>query len=108
MKEQLRTLLITGSLEDAAAKNAFAGAVARAGMPETNRLYRTVAVDGPRSKFSSLLVRLPRGSKPIHRNKRIKGTARGSRSLENYKVHILLRVRPGWQHERSSQQIIPR
>ncbi|MCO4238787.1 transposase [Pseudarthrobacter sp. MDT3-28] len=43
VKEQLRTLLKTGSLEaTAAAKTALTDLVERAAMPETNRLYRTV------------------------------------------------------------------
>lgn len=43
VKEQLRTLLNTGSLEEAAAaKSALADLVEPAAIPETNRLYRTV------------------------------------------------------------------
>jgi len=43
VKEQLRALLRTGSLEDAAAaKTTLEELVKEAGRPETNRLYRTV------------------------------------------------------------------
>jgi transposase len=43
VKEQLRVLLRTGCLEDAAAaKKALEQLVKAAGRPETNRLYRTV------------------------------------------------------------------
>jgi transposase len=96
VKEQLRTLLNTSSLEDAdAAKNALADLVARAAMPETNRLYRTVCrwwaeTEGP----EVLIVTGATTAKVEAHNtaiKHIERTARGYRNPDNYKSRILLR-----------------
>jgi transposase len=70
VKEQLRVLLRTGSLEDAgAAKEVLEELVKAAGRPETNR-HR---------------------SADHHRRHDIKRTARGYRNAANYKSVILLR-----------------
>ena len=93
VKEQLRSLLNTGSLQDAgAAKNALADLVARAGMPETNRVYRTVCRWW--SDIEVLIVTGTTTAKVEDNNtaiKHIKRTARGSPNPDNYKALILLR-----------------
>jgi transposase len=93
VKEQLRTLLNTSSLEDAgAAKNALADLVARAAMPETNRLYKTICRWW--SEIEVLIVTGATTAKVEANNtaiKHIKRTARGYRNPDNYKSRILLR-----------------
>ncbi|WP_435875192.1 ISL3 family transposase [Pseudarthrobacter oxydans] len=93
VKEQLRTLLNTSSLDDAgAAKNALADLVARAAMPETNRLYRTVCRWW--AEIEVLIVTGATTAKVEANNtaiKHIKRTARGYRNPDNYKSRILLR-----------------
>jgi transposase len=101
VKEQLRTLLNTSSLEDAnAAKNALAGIVARAAMPETNKLYWTVCRWW--AEIEVLIVTGATTAKVEANNtaiveanntaiKHIKRTARGYRNADNYKSRILLR-----------------
>ncbi|MGY4543929.1 transposase [Arthrobacter sp. UYNi723] len=93
VKEQLRTLLSTGSLEAAdAAKSALADLVERAAMPETNRLYRTVCRWW--AEIEVLIVTGATTAKVEANNtaiKHIKRTARGYRNPTNYKSPILLR-----------------
>ncbi|MET1154685.1 transposase [Arthrobacter sp.] len=65
VKEQLRTLLATGSLADAAAaKDRLQTLVQQAAQPETNRLWRTVSGGGKRSKSSSSPAPQQRKRKP--------------------------------------------
>ena len=93
VKEQLRTLLQTDSLEAAsAAKNAVADLVDRAAMPETNTLYRTVCRWW--AEIEVLIVTGATTAKVEANNtaiKHIKRTARGYRNPDNYKSRILLR-----------------
>jgi transposase len=93
VKEQLRTLLQTDSLQAAAAaKNAVADLVDRAAMPETTRLYRTVCRWW--AEIEVLIVTGATTAKVEANNtaiKHIKRTARGYRNPDNYKSRILLR-----------------
>ncbi len=93
VKVQLRTLLNTGSLEDAAAaKITLADLVERAAMPETDRLYRTLC-----RWWAEIEVLIVTGATTarVEANttgiKHIKRTARGYRNPDNYKSRILLR-----------------
>jgi transposase len=93
VKEQLRALLRTGSLEDAAtAKEHLEELVEAAGRPETNRLYRTVCRWW---KEIEVLVITGATTGRVEANntaiKNIKRTARGYRNPGNYKSVILLR-----------------
>lgn len=93
VKEQLRTLLNTGSLEaEAAAKAAPADLVERAAMPETNRLDRTVCRWW--AEIEVLIVTGATTARVDAKNtatKHIKRTARGYRNPMNYKSRVLLR-----------------
>ncbi|MGY2746280.1 ISL3 family transposase [Arthrobacter sp. UYCu723] len=93
VKEQLRTLLRTGSLEDAAAaKTTLADLVAQAALPEANRLYRTVCRWW--AEIEVLIVTGATTAKVEANNtaiKHIKRTGRGYRNPDNYKSRILLR-----------------
>ncbi|MGM7777032.1 ISL3 family transposase [Arthrobacter sp. KNU-44] len=93
VKEQLRVLLRTGSLEDAAtAKNELEELVKAAGRPETNRLYRTVCRWW--KEIEVLIITGATTGKVEANNtaiKNIKRTARGYRNPANYKSVILLR-----------------
>jgi transposase len=93
VKEQLRALLRTGSLEDAAtAKEHLEELVKAAARPETNRLYRTVCRWW---KEIEVLVITGATTGKVEANntaiKNIKRTARGYRNPANYKSVILLR-----------------
>jgi transposase len=93
VKEQLRALLRTGSLEDAAtAKEHLEELVKAAARPETNRLYRTVCRWW---KEIEVLVITGATTGKVEANntaiKNIKRTARGYRNPSNYKSVILLR-----------------
>jgi transposase len=93
VKEQLRALLRTGSLEDAAtAKEHLEELVKAAARPETNRLYRTVCKWW---KEIEVLVITGATTGKVEANntaiKNIKRTARGYRNPSNYKSVILLR-----------------
>jgi transposase len=93
VKEQLRALLRTGSLQDAeAAKNELEELVKAAGRPETNRLYRTVCRWW--KEIEVLIITGATTGKVEANNtsiKNIKRTARGYRNAANYKSVILLR-----------------
>ncbi|WP_278184699.1 transposase [Arthrobacter sp. S39] len=93
VKEQLRALLRTGSLEDAAAaKKVLEELVTEAGRPETNRLYRTVCRWW--KEIEVLIITGATTGKVEANNtaiKNIKRTARGYRNAANYKSVILLR-----------------
>ncbi|MGM7776843.1 ISL3 family transposase [Arthrobacter sp. KNU-44] len=93
VKEQLRVLLRTGSLQDAAtAKNALEELVKAAARPETNRLYRTVCRWW--KEIEVLIITGATTGKVEANNtaiKNIKRTARGYRNPANYKSVILLR-----------------
>jgi transposase len=93
VKEQLRVLLRTGSLEDAgAAKEVLEELVKAAGRPETNRLYRTVCRWW--KEIEVLIITGATTGKVEANNtaiKNIKRTARGYRNSANYKSVILLR-----------------
>ncbi|WP_309233268.1 transposase [Pseudarthrobacter sp. AB1] len=96
VKEQLRTLLQTGSLAAAAAaKTALADLVERAAMPETSRLYRTVCRWW--AEIEVLIVTGATTAKVEANNTAIKHikrksvnrplmTARGYRNPDNYKI----------------------
>jgi len=93
VKEQLRALINTGSLEDAAAaKEVLEKLVTSAGRPETNRLYRTVC-----RWWKGIEVFIITGATTgkVEANntaiKNIQRTARGHRNAANYKSVILLR-----------------
>ncbi|MEV7638270.1 ISL3 family transposase [Pseudarthrobacter enclensis] len=93
VKEQLRVLLRTSSLEDAAAaKTKLEEPVKEAARPETNRLYRTVCRWW---KEIEVLVITGATTGKVEANntaiKNIKRTARGYRNAANYKSVILLR-----------------
>jgi transposase len=93
VKEQLRALLRTGSLEEAAtAKEHLEELVKAAARPETNRLYRTVCRWW---KEIEVLVITGATTGKVEANntaiKNIKRTARGYRNPANYKSVILLR-----------------
>jgi transposase len=93
VKEQLRVLLRTGSLEDAAvAKTELEELVKAAARPETNRLYRTVCRWW--KEIEVLIITGATTGKVEANNtaiKTIKRTARGYRNAANYKSVILLR-----------------
>lgn len=93
VKEQLRVLLRTGSLDDAAAaKKVLEELVTAAGRPETNRLYRTVCRWW--KEIEVLIITGATTGKVEANNtaiKNIKRTARGYRNPANYKSVILLR-----------------
>ncbi|MEE2521551.1 ISL3 family transposase [Pseudarthrobacter sp. J47] len=93
VKEQLRALLRTGSLEDAAtAKEHLEELVKAAARPETNRLYRTVCRWW--QEIEVLIITGATTGKVEANNtaiKNIKRTARGYRNPSNYKSVILLR-----------------
>ncbi|GAA1129010.1 transposase [Arthrobacter flavus] len=93
MKEQLRTLLRTGSIADATAAKAELGRlVDRAGQPEARRLYRTVCRWW--NEIEVLIVTGATTAKVEANNtaiKNIKRTGRGFVNNTNYKTRILLR-----------------
>lgn len=93
VKEQLRHLLRTSSLEDAAAaKTKLEELVKAAARPETNRLYRTVCRWW--KEIEVLIITGATTGKVEANNtaiKNIKRTARGYRNPANYKSVILLR-----------------
>ncbi|MFJ6314437.1 ISL3 family transposase [Pseudarthrobacter oxydans] len=93
VKEQLRVMLRTGSLEDAAAaKKELEELVKAAARPETNRLYRTVCRWW--KEIEVLIITGATTGKVEANNtaiKNIKRTARGYRNAANYKSVILLR-----------------
>ena len=93
VKEQLRMLLRTNSLADAAAaKEELKVLVDAAGRPETNKLYRTVC-----RWWNEIEVLIVTGATTgrVEANntgiKHIKRTARGYRNAGNYKSIILMR-----------------
>ncbi|MBG6226784.1 transposase [Arthrobacter sp. CAN_A2] len=92
VKEQLRVLLRTGSLADAAAaRTELERLVNIAGQPETNRLYRTVC-----RWWAEIEVLITTGATTakVEANntaiKHIKRTGRGYRNADNYRSRILL------------------
>jgi transposase len=93
VKEQLRALLRTDSLADAAvAKEELKSLVEAAGRPETNKLYRTVCRWW--NEIEVLIVTGATTGKVEANNttiKHIKRTARGYRNPGNYKSIILMR-----------------
>lgn len=93
VKEQLRTLLATGSLADAAAaKDRLEALVEQAAQPETNRLWRTVCRWW--KEIEVLIVTGATTAKVEANNtaiKHIKRTGRGFTNARNYKTRILLR-----------------
>lgn len=93
VKEQLRALLRTGSLENAAtAKTKLEELVKAAARPETNRLYRTVCRWW--KEIEVLIITGATTGKVEANNtaiKKIKRTARGYRNPANYKSVILWR-----------------
>ncbi|MDQ0674003.1 transposase [Pseudarthrobacter siccitolerans] len=93
VKEQLRSLLNTSSLEDVgAAKNALADLVARAAMPETNRLYRTVCRWW--KEIEVLIVTGATTAKVEADNTAIKTSSEPRAAIgnrDNYKSHILFK-----------------
>jgi transposase len=92
VKEQLRLLLRTNSLADAAAaKEELKVLVEAAGRPETNKLYRTVCRWW--NEIEVLIVTGATTGKVEANNtgiKQIKRTARGYRNAGNYKSVILM------------------
>ncbi|WP_426763928.1 transposase [Pseudarthrobacter sp. 1G09] len=93
VEEQLRVLLRTGSLEDAAAaKQSSKNFVKAAARPETNRLYRTVCRWW---KENEVLIITGATTGKVEANntaiKNTKRTARGYRNAVNYKSVVLLR-----------------
>jgi len=93
VKEQLRTLLHTGSIAEAtAAKTELARLVDRAGQPEARRLYRTICRWW--NEIEVLIVTGATTAKAEANNtaiKNIKRTGRGFVNNTNYKTRILLR-----------------
>jgi transposase len=93
VKEQLRALLATGSLADAAAaKDRLQVLVERAAQPETNRLWRTVCRWW--KEIEVLIVTGATTAKVEANNtaiKHIKRTGPGFTNARNYKTRILLR-----------------
>jgi transposase len=93
VKEQLRALLTTGSLADAAAaKDRLQALVKQAAQPETNRLWRTVCRWW--KEIEVLIVTGATTAKVEANNtaiKHIKRTGRGFTNARNYKTRILLR-----------------
>jgi transposase len=93
VKEQLRTLLATGSLADAAAaKDRLQALVEKADQPETNRLWRTVCRWWKEIEVLSVTgattAKVEANNTAI---KHIKRTGRGFTNARNYKTRILLR-----------------
>lgn len=93
VKEQLRALLRTGSLEEAAiAKAELEELVKAAARPETNRLYRIVCRWW---KEIEVLIITGATTEKLEANntamKNIKRTARGYRNAANYTSVVLLR-----------------
>jgi transposase len=92
VKEQLRTLLATGSLADAAAaKERLHALVEQAAQPETSRLWRTVCRWW--KEIEVLIVTGATTAKVEANNtaiKHIKRTGRGFTNARNYKTRILL------------------
>ncbi|WP_312856786.1 transposase [Arthrobacter mobilis] len=92
VKEQLRLLLRTGSLADAAAaKQKLHGYVEAAAMPETNRLWRTA--NKWWKEIEVLIVTGATTAKVEANNttiKNIKRKARGYRNRWNYQSRILM------------------
>nr|WP_307362270.1 transposase [Pseudarthrobacter niigatensis] len=93
VKEQLRALLATGSLADAAAaKDRLQSLVEKAAQPETNRLWRTVCRWW--KEIEVLIVTGATTAKVEANNtaiKHIKRTDRGFTNARNYKTRTLLR-----------------
>jgi transposase len=93
VKEQLRALLTTGSLADAAAaKDRLQVLVERAAQPETSRLWRTICRWW--KEIEVLIVTGATTAKVEANNtaiKHIKRTGRGFTNARNYKTRILLR-----------------
>ncbi|WP_285249471.1 ISL3 family transposase [Pseudarthrobacter sp. fls2-241-R2A-168] len=93
VKEQLRALLTTGPLADAAAaKGQLQALVVQAAQPETNRLWRTVCRWW--KEIEVLIVTGATTAKVEANNtaiKHIKKTGRGFTNIRNYKTRILLR-----------------
>jgi transposase len=93
VKEQLRALLTTGSLADAAAaKDQLQALVVQAAQPETSRLWRTVCRWW--KEIEVLIVTGATTAKVEANNtaiKHIKRTGRGFTNARNYKTRILLR-----------------
>ena len=93
VKEQLRALLRTGSLEDAAAAKARLGElVERAAQPETTRLWRTVCRWW--KEIEVLIVTGATTAKVEANNtaiKHLKRTGRGFVNSRNYTTRIMLR-----------------
>lgn len=93
VKEQLRALLRTGSLADAAAaKDTLQRLVKRAGHPETNRLWRTVCRWW--QEIEVLIITGATTAKVEANNtaiKQIKRTGRGFVNSANYTARIMLR-----------------
>lgn len=95
-KEQVRALLHTSSLQDAAAKEELKMLVDAAGRPETNKLYRTVCRWW--NEIEVLIVTGATTGKVEANNtvfKHIKRTACGYRNPANYKSVILMRSAVG-------------
>jgi transposase len=97
VKEQLRTLLGTGSSADAAdAKDRLQALVEKAAQPETNRLWRTICRWW--KEIEVLIVTGATTAKVEANNtaiKHIKRTDRGFTNARNYKTRILLRSAAG-------------
>jgi transposase len=93
VKEQLRDLLRTGSLQDAAAaKDRLEVLVARAAQPETTRLWRTVCRWW--KEIEVLIVTGATTAKVEANNtaiKHLKRTGRGFVNSRNYTTRIMLR-----------------
>ncbi|WP_253907881.1 transposase [Arthrobacter sp. H20] len=93
VKEQLRTLLRTGCLEDAAAaKQVLQELVERTDQPEARRLYRTVCRWW--AEIEGLIVTGATTAKIEANNtaiKNIKRTGRGFVNNANYRTRIMLR-----------------
>ena len=93
VKEQVRFLLRTGSLDDAAAaKDQLEHLVKESGQPETTRLWRTTCRWW--KEIEVLIVTGATTGKVEANNtsiKHIKRTARGYRNSDNYKSVILMR-----------------
>lgn len=93
MKEQLRTLLRTGSLADAAAsKDRLEVLVKASNQPETTRLWRTI---GRWWKEVEVLIVTGATTGKVEANntsiKHIKRTGRGFTNSSNYTTRIMLR-----------------
>lgn len=101
VKEQLRTLLRTNSLADAAdAKEDLKVLIQAAGRPETTKLYRTVSRWW--KKIEVLVVTGATSGKFYANNtgiEHVKRAARGYRNPGNYKSVILMRSASGRRHD---------